>query len=327
MQILTFYERQQIEYYLRLKMGRREIGRRLKRDHSVIVREIHRHTGVSGRYRAELAQEVTDRDARRTNRRKLEKDRVLHDHVIRALKAGRSPDVIAGRLKKRPPAGSQGRSVSHEAIYRYIYEGAGRFEGLFHHLRYKRPKRQGRHSRKVHKQLILQRVSIHERPEEAASRRSFGHWESDSVSGYRTRKQRLSVQVERKARLVRLHRVAPTARETETAIRKTVDSLPAHLFKTITFDNGGENATHMTLRQDYNIDTYFCDPYASWQKGGVENMNRMIRWFLPRKTDLSVLTNEEIYTIQETLNDYPRKSLNYLSPNEVVSQYLSGVVH
>lgn len=133
-----------------------------------------------------------------------------------------------------------------------------------------------------------------------------------------------SVQIERKTRLVRIHRAANrTAAETELAIRRTVESLPKTLFQTMTFDNGTEGANHRMIRDDYGIDTYFCDAYASWQKGAVENVNGIIRRFLPKTKDLSAMTDREIYQIQETINDTPRKPLNYLTPNEVISQYLN----
>jgi IS30 family transposase len=91
------------------------------------------------------------------------------------------------------------------------------------------------------------------------------------------------------------------------------------LTKTITFDNGGEGALHYKLRNEFGIGTFQCDAFASWQKGGVENMNGLIRCYLPRDTDLSTITNEQIFQIQELLNNRPRKSLNYLTPNEVIA--------
>ncbi len=87
----------------------------------------------------------------------------------------------------------------------------------------------------------------------------------------------------------------------------------------MTFDNGTEGAKHMDMRDDYNMKTYFCDAYASWQKGGVENINGLIRQYIPRDADLSTMTDEDIYVIQERLNNQPRKGLNYLTPNQVIA--------
>lgn len=325
---LTHYEREKIEYYLRLKMGIRTIARKLKRDHSVISRDVRRNRGTAKRYSALVASAFEERRRRRRKGRKLERDPALHDHVVGKLRSGQSPDVIAGLMKLKPPSGLRGKTVSHESIYRYIYEGDGRWEGLYHLLRYKHRRRRQQGRRKTQgKTLILERISIHARPTEIAARSTFGHWESDSVI-YRKQKAILSVQVERRSRLLRFHRAMnKTAGETEHAIRKTVESLPQELFATMTFDNGTEGANHRIIRDDYGIATYFCDTYSSWQKGSVENVNGIIRRYLPKTKDLSVLTDREIHEIQERINDTPRKSLGYLTPNEVVRQYLNEVVH
>lgn len=322
---LTHYEREKIELYLRLKMSQREIGRRLGRDHSIISREAQRNKGSTKRYQAATATKIEEQRRKRHKGRKLEKDGMLHDYVIRELKRGRSPDVIAGTLKIQSPPALKGTTVSHESIYRYIYEGEGRWEGLYHHLRYKRPKRHKHYQRKPHgKDRILERVSIHARPAEIETMSTVGHWESDSVI-YQKQKAILSVQIERTMRLVRIHRAAnKTAEETEHAIRKTIESLPAELFKTMTFDNGGEGANHGKIRDEFGIDTYFCDTYSSWQKGSVENMNGIIRRYLPKQKDLSILSDREIYEIQERINDTPRKSLGYRTPNELMRQFIQG---
>jgi len=104
--------------------------------------------------------------------------------------------------------------------------------------------------------------------------------------------------------------------------------LPQDLWKTLTFDNGGEGATHATIRSTYGIKTYFCDPYASWQKGGVENTNRIIRRYLPRNTNMSHITQQDIYAIQQKINTTPRKILSYKTPTEVLKEVGGGgVVH
>ena len=137
-------------------------------------------------------------------------------------------------------------------------------------------------------------------------------------------KTALSVQSERKSKLIRMHKVMDkTAEETKNALVRTAESVPKDLFLTLTFDNGTENVEHVEIKREYDVDTYFCDPFASWQKGGVENANKLIRHYLPRKTDLNQLTDKDIYDIQEKLNNRPRRCLNYLSPNEVINK----VVH
>lgn len=287
----------------------------------MISREIERNRSRNGTYSALLAQEKTDqrREKRRRRKRKLDFDDALQAHVIRELERGRNPDVIAGRLRSDPPKELEGRTISHESIYAWIQTGEGRKLGLHHFLLSGRPRRQKHRSRKKRKTHIPDRISIHDRPKGINERKDFGHWETDSMVFSRQR-ERLSVQYERKAKYVMIHRLSNgTAGATEEALHDSVQSLPQDLWKTITFDNGGEGANHIALRSAYGIRTYFCDPYASWQKGGVEHANGIIRRFLPRNTDMSKITQQDIYAIQEKINSTPRKSLGYKTPKEVLA--------
>ena len=152
-----------------------------------------------------------------------------------------------------------------------------------------------------------------------AYKTTCGHWESDTVV-CRKQKTALSVQYERKTQLLRLHKVRDRSAEaTEDALRDTIASLPQQAFRSITFDNGGEGSCHVRIRDDYGIQTFFCDAYASWQKGGVENINGLLRQYIPKDADLSRMTDEDISTIQEMLNNRPRKSLNYLTPDQAIA--------
>ena len=315
---LDLRERTKLEYYWRGKLGVRAIARLLKRDHSVVARELQRNTDSRGRYDAVKAQTLADRRVTITNKHKLKKDVVLKQYVVSKLKLGWSPEQIAGRLAKRPPVSLHGRRISYESIYRYIYDGEGRFEYLYPYLRKAKPKRYRRCGRKPQKTPIPERVSIHLRPATINEKKRVGDWESDTVV-FKKQKTALSVQYERKSHLVRIHKLQNrSAEETERALTLTIESVPAPLLRSITFDNGGEAARHVTLKKVFGIETYFCDPFASWQKGGVENMNGLLRQYLPRDTDMSTMTNERLYQIQESLNNRPRKKLNYLTPNEVV---------
>lgn len=323
---LTFYEREQIEYYLKHGRKVREIGRFLRRDHSVISREINRHTGNYLPYSAKASQDIAGRDARKTNKRKLDKDERLCAYVLARLKDDWSPDEIAGRLKHDPPVSLKGRTISDESIYQYIYESPyGRY--WYRYLRRKNaPRRQKFHSRTHRISKIPDRVSIHLRPLIVAEKQRYGDWESDSMI-FRKQKTALSVQYERKAMLVRMHKIRDkSAHETDQALIKSVESLPLELWKTMTFDNGGEGAHHGMLGTEFGIDTFFCDPYKSWQKGGVENANGLIRQYLPRGTNLASLTDRDIYEIQERLNNRPRKGLRYKTPNEIIQNLTGGLI-
>jgi len=326
---LTFYEREIIEFRLRCKQSIREIARHLGRSHSVVSRELKRNKlPRQKQYIAKIAQELADKKKSKTNKKKLDKyDNLRHYVIVKLTTEDWSPEEIAGRLKDHPPKYLLGKTISHESIYQYIYKDS---KWLYKHLKYKKQaKRQKHYSRKIQKnKLILDKISIHARPKIINERLRIGDWESDSVKFYK-QKTALSVQHERKSLLVRFHQINNmTSCETHKAISKSIDSLPQYLFHSITLDNGGEGACHKQIKDDYGIDTYFCDPYCSWQKGGVENTNKQIRYYLPRKTDLSKLTDEDLYQIQEKLNNRPRKKLGYLSPNEYINkQFNLKMVH
>ena len=160
---------------------------------------------------------------------------------------------------------------------------------------------------------------------EINEKREFGHWESDTTI-CEHKGEAISVQYERLTQLCRLTKVIDKGAEsTEGALRDLIESLPV---KSLTMDRGGEGAHHWKLRLDYGIDTYHCDPYCSWQKGGVENLNGLIRQYLPRGINLSHISHHQIYVIQEKLNNRPRESLGFESPNGLLQKLrASGVVH
>jgi transposase, IS30 family len=323
MQRITFYERQIVESGLRCGKSHRGIAKSLGRDRRVVDKEIDRNSGDSSPYTAVVAQRIHEQRMRKKNRKKLEKPENgdLRAHVVERLRKQESPEQITGLLKNYPPVELNGKTVSHEAIYQYIYEGDGRYERLCQHLRRRHKKRKRRFSRKKRNSTVESKISIHQRPEVVRERLRYGDWESDTMEGTKKDKVCLSVQFERKSKLVRLHRIEnKSAKETDIAIRTTIDSLPQYLFETMTFDNGGESALHTTLRNDHSIDTYHCDAYKSWQKGGVENVIGLVRQYIPKKIPISEFTGKDIHTIQERLNNRPRKSLNYLTPNQVIAR-------
>jgi len=317
---LTFYDRQKLEYWFRTKQSLRAIAKIMRRDHTVLIRELKRNGhGVRKKYRADIAQEMFEQRVHKQHQGKLDKYPDLKELVIDGLKNEWSPDVIAGKLKTSKAK----HTISHESIYHYIYNKDGKYEKLYQYLRQAQSKRHKLYSRKKCKLRIPERISIHRRPEYIDERKRYGDWESDSVI-FSKQKTILSVQSERKSKLIRMHKAFnKSAEETKNALVKTAESIPKEIFLTLTFDNGTEGARHTEIKKEYDIETYFCDPFASWQKGGVENANKLIRYYLPRKTDMSKLTDRDIYEIQEKLNNRPRKCLNYLSPNEVINK----VVH
>lgn len=322
---ITFYERERIETYLRMKKTKAWIARKLSRDYSVIKREIKRNSGEHLPYTAIDAQYYSERRKKNTNKRKLDKwqNEKLKDYVVNLLDTGCSPDEIAGRLKEYPPeevSKCKDKRISYESIYNWIYEGEGRFGGLYKKLRRKQSKRIRIFSRKqrLKGSIIKEKVSIDLRPEIINKRGRIGDWETDSMifKG----KSILSVQFERKLKLCRLHKCEDkSAIRSEEALRDSIESLPAGFWLSITRDNGSENALH----RETEVPSFFCDTYASWQKGGVENLNGLIREYFPKRSNLDSISEREIYEVQEKLNNRPRKALNYLTPNEAIALEIS----
>lgn len=320
---ITLEERGIIEFRLRLGMSTRAIARVLRRNHTVVAREIVRNVLVLGRYSASAAQSATERRRHDKHQRKLDKDPRLRMFVEEKLKDLWSPEEISDILKTGQVPKMRGKHISTETIYQYIYTGTGRYKQLYRFLRVARKKRRKWFSRKHRKISITQRISIHERPSFISERSEIGHWEADLVEGRRRSAGVLCVQVERATRLVRITKLeGKTARETRAVLEATCLSLPV---KTFTFDNGTENAEHHILAKDYGIGTFFCDAYSPWQKGSVENMNKLIRQYIPKRTDaMKHVTANEVQRIQEALNNRPRKCLNYLTPNQAMQNYLRG---
>lgn len=315
MKHLTHDDRKIIEKLLKKETGIRAIARILSRSHSIISYELKYNRGEHMAYEADRAQYYHEqRQFKKGNKSKISLNKALESYIIERLTEDQlSPEQIAGRLKRfhKKTIGY----ACHETIYSFIYSDERIKERYYLHLRRHRPKRGKWHARKQ-KDTIKERTSIHQRPEEVNEKIVAGHWEGDSMI-FPQQKGILSVQVERVSRLTRLTRcLNKTAKETSHALSRAVDSVPSAYFLSITFDNGSENAKHMELKEMFGIETYFCDPYCSWQKGLVENTNMLIRQYLPLGTPIDRLSDEDIQKIEDKLNNRPRKCLNYLTPNE-----------
>jgi len=292
------------------------------------MREVKRNSGDHMPYTAAGAEAIRQQRIARNRGRRIDRHELLQAYIRKKLTEEYwSPMDIAGRLKECEEAllHTNGVTVSHESIYQWIYEGNGQLGGLYQYLHYKQRKRKPQYKRKQQKTPKMQgRTSIHDRPGIVEERKRFGDWESDTMV-FSKQQKCFSVQYERKSKLVRISKLLNrSAKETKEAITASIESLSQGLFHTITFDNGGEGADHMDIAKQYNIDTFFCDPYSSWQKGGVENMNKWIRRFFPRKINMDQVTDDEVHTIQEILNNKPRKSLGFKTPNEILQQEITS---
>lgn len=323
-------EREKIQELLWQKSSIRTIATMLGRSPSSVSREINRNIPLKRSYRPRLAHERAV--VKRSNRgRKLRlKSGFIRRYTIVGLKAGWSPEQISGRLSLDHPESS----ISHEAIYQWIYShvhrsGYGPVRSGYHDLRSylkRRHKRRIPHGARRGKRLNPpMKPSIEDRPQEVEHRRAPGHWESDTIESYMHRPG-LNTLVERKTGIVFVTRLyAKTSVATSRVIASRLAPLPASLRKTITFDNGPENWEYEYLEQSIGIDPYFAHSYASWERGTNENTNGLIRWYFPKGTDFATIGDQAIRFVEDALNNRPRKRLGWRTPLEAFNESVALV--
>jgi IS30 family transposase len=312
---LTPAEREEISRGLAAGESLRAIAARLSRPASTVCREVNRNGGRRN-YRAQKAEERASKRARRPKRCLLAIDDRLRELVAAKLEADWSPQQISGWLKREYPS-DEAMRVSHETIYRTLFvqaRGALKRE-LLAHLRSRRMMRRSRRAstRGQPRGQIKEAVSIRERPPEAEDRAVPGHWEGDLLAG--SRNTHVATLVERSSRFVMLVRV--DGKDTESVVRtlgEQIRCLPKTMMATLTWDRGPEMAAHKSFTVATDVSVYFCDPKSPWQRGTSENTNRLIRQYLPRKTDLSVYDQGDLDLIALKLNGRPRKTLGYSTP-------------
>jgi len=314
---LTFNERKIIEKMLNQEAGVRAIGRILGRVHSSISDEIKRNKmHYEARYDAEIAQARSlRRNNNKGNKKLMDQQPQIKAYVIeKMLEDQWSPEQIAGQLSLI----HHKKVISHETIYQFIYSDEGKELKLWLHLRRKRkPIRQKQCGKKKHV-IIKERISIHQR-----LKPKFGDIDTDLMVA--RSKEALSVQVEHDSlRCVLTSIENKKAYEKKRSLRRAIEEYGETNVHSITFDNGSENVIHREIRNEYNIPTYFCDPYSWWQKGRVENTIGLVRQYLPKRTDLSKVTEDQIYIIQEKLNNRPRKKLGWFTPNQAFQILAQG---
>ena len=312
---LCLSERREI-YYLRhyKHCSIREIGRRLDRSHTTISREIKRNSGCwCDQYYHNPAQWFAER---RIGLRKVPqplKNDQTRDFIIEKVKDGWSPEIISGRLKLEPGY----EYVCHESIYQYIYKHAPE---LREHLPRKHKRRRKKYPYRKYIKKISFKTSIIDRPKKIDMRIEAGHWESDSVES-KGRNSALNVLLERVTRLVHITRVdSKKSVDTKNAIVRKLSKHDCEFVKSITYDNGVENALHLKINEQLGCKSYFCQPYHSWEKGAVEQVNGLIRRYLPKGTDFIEIPLKTLREIEYRINSRPRKCLAFKTPYEVYNE-------
>lgn len=313
-------ERELIFLYLNQGFSFRKIGKRIKRNHSVVLREIERNKDSRGRYSSFTAQKTALTRRTEANKKNPLKNSLILRYVKHKLFLNWSPEQISGRIKI-----DLGLNVCHETIYQYIYRKENKNLSLWVHLRRACPKRIKKKDRKVKREFIPNRIFIDQRPEYINQRKTIGHWESDLMLGKRETKEVVSVEIERKTKYLLIKKLQnQTSEEKIYSLIQTLEKLPPWLRKSITFDNGSENAKHQRIQRKLNLDTYFCHPYSSWERGTVENTIGLLRQYFPKKHSLENITQKDLNFIAYMINNRPRKCLGFLTPAEVFEKALSG---
>lgn len=319
-------EREKIQEMLWEKHSVRSIAQLIGRSPSSVSREITRNIPPQQRrYTPRLAHErALEKRTHRGRTKRLKNDSV-RSYVARHLKLGWSPEQIAATCKK-----VTGISISHEAIYQYVYAqihqgGYGYvkpgYEDLRPFLPFRRKRRMRKGLRKAYRIDKGQLPSIEKRPKEVDHRKRIGHWEDDSVVS-RASLDRLHTTNERVSGIVFIARAMNgTMEEANRVSIEQLSNIPKQFRKTLTRDRGSENMGYEALEKELGIRCFFAHAYHSWERGSNENTNGLIRRFFPKKTDFRAVADEEIHRVEYLLNTRPRKRLGWKTPYEVFYQH------
>lgn len=310
----TLTERENLQQLLNEGKSFREIAKILGRSPSTISREVKRNYSKKKKqynpWRATVLYIL--RRKKSVRRPAIQKDTELYQMIQECLKKYWSPEMTAHHCKKN------GYPISHATIYKAIRSGVFSEIQAQTHLRRKNKKK---YKRTKNCSSIQPEHTIHERPAEANEKSRLGDWEGDTVCGAKN-KSCLVTQVDRNSKLLTAaishnHTMESVRKATKRAFELLEIPMPIH---TITLDNGSEFADFKGIEEDLDTTIYFADPHSPWQRGLNENTNDMLRFFFPKGTDFSLISEEELLRVVHIINSRPRKCLEYLSPLDFVSK-------
>lgn len=311
---LALKERERIYQLKKKGLTNSDIADKLGRDKSTIGRELQRNQHLKlKQYLPDTAERKAEKQKEKGRKvRYVDKQPKLKRKIIRLLRKGWSPDLIAGRWDSQHEP-----YLNKESIYQFIYSLEGRKQNLRQYLRRAHRIRRKKNGRKHLKDIrIPNRVDIDKRPKIVVKRTQFGHWEGDNVV-YNRHQRALSTTAERKTRKVMIYRPRDlSAQEKAKATIRRYRTLPPQARRTMTYDNGLEAAAHETVTASIGMKFYFAKTYASWQRGTNENRNGLVRFYLPRDTDLDAVSDRQIKHVESLINNRPMKCLGYQTPNE-----------
>ncbi len=298
-------ERLEIAILLQKGYSLRKIGTALGRSPNAISYEVRENSthGVYDSLKADAKARVRKRMAK-YQWKKINEDDRLRDYIVTRLQKHWNPDEISGCMRREKTP----FYASKTAIYEWLYSARGQVYCRYLYSKRYRKKKRVKKSARV---MIPDRVSFQKRPLGAENRTRYGHFEGDTVVSRKGGRGGMSVLLERKSRYLSVRKLFSLSPEENT---RKIQRMEKNLnIKSITFDNGIENKRHGKL----GMATFFCDPYSSWQKGGVENGNKMLRRYFPKGTDFREVSQQEIDQAVNLINKKPRKILGYRSAFEV----------
>jgi len=307
---LTLKQRYALKAYLECGKSKTETAKLLGTDRSTVYRELNRNSTKQGKYNPDFAQEqAEERKERFCNSRTFnaEKQKLI-DQWIREEQW--SPEQIKGYCDANGI-----EMVSHERIYQYIRkdksEGGDLYKHLRHRLKHRKRPVSGKH------EVIKDKVSIDQRPEIINNKERFGDFEIDLIVG-KDNKGAMVTLVERQTAMVMIRKLE-NGKNAERLADTVIDMLLPYkdVVKSITSDNGAEFARHQKIAKKLDIDFYFAHPYASWERGLNEYSNKLIRQYIPKKTDFDIFDKEYVKQVQYKINRRPRKKLNFKNPKQV----------
>lgn len=307
---LSQEERYYISAALKSNITIAQLARELRRHRSTIYREIKRNKGQRG-YRLNQANELAKQ---RCYRKISEFTDFALAYIEHLIHCNWSPEQIAGRLKQQ----SWLDVPSHEWIYQYIYKEQAKGNTMYKHLRHQKTYRKRGFKVNDRRGQIANKQSIHCRDAVIENRERLGDFEGDTIIG-KNHKGALLTLVERKSLYTHIVYLG-TTRVSSKTINSCISRLKLSSAYSVTFDNGKEFAKHEWLQQQ-GIDTYFADPYKSIQRARNENTNGLIRQYLPKSSSFDSISYEQIRQIEDALNNRPRKTLGWLTPNEVMANF------
>ena len=313
---LTEHQRYTISTMLENGYKQSEIAVVIKKDKSVVSREIKRNSDKrNGTYKHELA----NRKYRYRQKTKLKHKRFtkeVQDNIENLLRKDYSPEQVVGKLKNQNKS-----TVSVERIYQHVWQDKKKKGSLHKHLRRQGRKYRKRGSAKDNRGIITGKIMIDKRPSIVEKRERFGDLEVDLIIG-KNHKQAIVTMNDRASGMLKMRKVnSKKAIEVTSAINEMLEDWLPYLH-TITSDNGKEFAGHKKVAEISNIDYYFANPYHSWERGSNENLNGLIRQYIPKKSDFKLLSEEYIKQIEDKLNTRPRKRFNFENPIFVMNKLL-----